>query len=173
MKKFLLAIGLICLAISFQMINPGSSAYAFGEDWTWAKCPKCNKYYKHTGTDIYASPGKKVYFTEHMYFVTKGSDGVWKSYIVARDKKNTYTYVIWHLTGIPSFKSGEDLYNKFIGYVADLTVTKDHVHIGFRNASYNTSLSIKGALPRCNHKPQNLPQFPEKFDTPYVKIKIK
>jgi hypothetical protein len=169
MKKFIS----LLVIVGFLSIVTGN-AFAFGETWTWGKCPTCGKYYKHVGTDISATKGKKVIFTEHMYYVTKGTDssGKWKSYIVLRNASNTYTYVVWHLVNIPSFSSGQDLYNKTIGYVADLTVTTDHVHIGYRGAPYNSSLSIKGALPNCSHKPQGLPQYPEKFAVPYMKIRF-
>jgi hypothetical protein len=165
MKKRALLFGLMILFV-FAV----SSAYGFGETWTWAKCPTCGKYYKHVGTDISATKGKNVKFTQHMYFVTKGFDSTWKGWLVARDAKNTYTYVVWHLVNIPSFSSGQDIYNKFIGNVADLTVTTDHVHIGYRGAPYSSFLSMKGGLPNCSHKPGGLPQYPEKFDVPYVKI---
>jgi hypothetical protein len=79
--------------------------------------------------------------------------------------------VVWHLSDIPSFKSGESVKGKKIGKVADMG-SNTHVHIGFRGASYSSLLSMKGALPNCDHKPGGLPKFPEKFATPYMKIKI-
>jgi hypothetical protein len=162
-------------------------AYNFGDNWAFNWCTKCGKYFKHVGIDILKDnngktmkAGQKVTFTEDMKFRAKGSDGNWKEWLVAKDSKNTYTYVVFHLSGIPSFKQGDSLKNKFIGYVADLSAaqTAAHVHVGYRNAPYDSKMSMKGALPACNHnKPKyssgkDLPQFKGKFDVPYIKVKI-
>lgn len=173
MKKTLtlnfLKIGFVVLIVQFFQ-GPAYS-YSWGDRWDYGKCNICGKYYKHVGIDIGAKAGKKVYFKDHLYYVTKGKDSknIWKEYIVVRNANNTFTYVVWHLSRIPTFSSGQDLYGKFIGYVADLPSNYvDHIHVGFRKAPFHSSLSIKGALPDCGHKPSGLPKFPEYFDVPYT-----
>jgi hypothetical protein len=168
-KMILMAVSMLVLAITFPQ-----SSYAFGEKWTWAKCPKCNKYYTHTGTDIKATAGRKVQvIATNLKFVGSGKDGSWQSYVVMEDSNKTYTYLVWHLSSVPGFKKGENMSGKIIGRVADLKgLTSNHLHLGFRHAGYSPSMSIKGALPSCSHKPLGLPQFPEKYETPYMKVKV-
>jgi len=118
------------------------------------------------GNDISATKGYKVIFNKEGYYKGKIYDSNWKYAVVIRDKSNTKTWVIWHLGSVKSFKEGDSVKGKQIGTVADLTVTSDHIHLGKRNSPYNSSLSWKGALPACSHKPSGLPQASEKFVAP-------
>jgi hypothetical protein len=118
------------------------------------------------GNDISATPGYRVIFNNDGYFKATIYDSTWKYAVVIRDKSNTKTWVIWHLGSVLNFKDGDSVRGKQIGTVADLTVTTDHIHLGQHNAPYHSSLSWKGALPSCGHKPQGLPQAPEKFVAP-------
>jgi hypothetical protein len=178
MKKTVLFSTIVTLAFAAALAVP-AWAYTFGDNWQYNWCTKCGKYFKHVGKDLSAKAGQTVTFTETMYFVTKGYDSTWKEWLVARDAKNTYTYVVWHISGIPSFKSGDNLKGKVIGKVANLG-SNSHVHVGYRNAPYNSFLSMKGALPNCTHNSYKysvnggkLPIYAEKFDVPYIKVSIK
>jgi hypothetical protein len=177
MKNKRLSIGITILFLGLFFAT-NVFAWDFGADWTFNWCTKCKKYFKHVGKDISAKANQKVIFTDNMYFVKKGSDGEWHSYLVARDAKNTYTYVVWHMDNIPNFKSGDSLNGKQIGTVANMG-SNTHIHVGFRNAPSNDFVSQRGALPNCNHnKPaysggKDLPQYPEKFADPKIRVNFR
>lgn len=158
--------GLMTILSTMLMMITATSAIAFNETWVWDKCPICGKYFKHMGNDISATPGYRVIFNNDGYYKGKIYDSNWKNAVVITNKTNTKTWVIWHLGTVSSFKVGDSVKGKQIGTVADLTITTDHVHLGQRNAPYNSSLSWKGALPSCSHKPKGLPQAPEYFVAP-------
>lgn len=165
MKQMFKIIGECLIGVLFVLMMAGSAS-AFNETWKWNKCGTCGAYYKHMGNDISATPGYRVFFNSDAYYKGKIYDSTWKYAVVLTNSSNTKTWVIWHLGSVKSFTAGASVKGKQIGTVADLTVTSDHIHLGKRNATYNSSLSWKGALPSCTHKPGGLPQAPEKFTTP-------
>lgn len=144
-----------------------ASAYTFGDTWTFDRCPKCGKYYKHTGVDYMAKAGKKVYLNKggKILKVHKDSNG-WKWCVVVQSGSSTF--VVWHLDNV-LVQEGKTYYGPMIpvGYVADLQgKSANHVHVGQRNAPYDSTVSMAGALPACDHKPGGYPQFPAGFVFP-------
>lgn len=159
-----------CLSVSIQTVH----AYTFGDDWKFNRCSKssCKKWFKHVGVDLSAKKGKEVYFQKDGTVKQSFKDGEWKYCVVI--ESGSKTYVIWHIDSV-AVKVGKSYKAPFkIGKVADLG-TNTHIHVGQRNAKYNSTYSSKGALPGCNHRtPKDLDQYPEKFvypDTSVIKMK--
>ncbi|MBI3267503.1 MAG: peptidoglycan DD-metalloendopeptidase family protein [Planctomycetes bacterium] len=163
MRWTLRAVGLSTLGLLLLFVGT-AQAYKYGDDWAFNKCPTCKKLYKHTGIDLSAKAGQELVFKQNGYvFKAKHLDSKgWKWCVIVADDLNTHTYVIWHVDKVPNFKVGENVSGKKIGVVADLG-GNTHVHVGLRNAPFDLNLAMKGALPACTHKPNGLPQFPEKF----------
>jgi hypothetical protein len=155
--------------IFFFLVSAQSHSYNWGDDWKFAKCPKCKTWYKHVGLDVSAKKGDHVYFKDDYYFRHSSSDGQWQYYVVASNANNNKTYVVWHLSNVPKFKDGESINGKLIGSVADLG-NNTHIHVGLREGGFSPALSQKGALPGCVHRPEGLPAFPEQFIKPDLKI---
>jgi hypothetical protein len=179
-KKIKFPVFLVVLVLVTLFTTASVFAYGFGDNWKYNWCTKCGKQFKHVGIDYSFGAGKKVTFIADMKFRKKGSDGDWKEYLIAESWDGKFTYVVWHLSGIPNFTVGQSLNGKFIGNVADLTVTSDHLHLGYRGAPYNSFISQRGALPACSCGSKyykysvggTLPIYREYFDVPYMKVKV-
>lgn len=147
-----------------------AKAFQFGDKWGYGSCPICGASYRHVARDFLAAPGNEVYIRKHLIFLYSGVDrSGWKGYVVARDPQNTGTVTIFHLENMPSYVTGQDLNNKMVGVVANLgEKSPPHIHLGYRKESYYGKMSIQmaGALPDCDHKPNGLPRYPEKFVNP-------
>ena len=151
------------------------NGFGFGGTWTYAKCPTCGKYYKHVGQDVdvnfSTASVKNVYASEQGFVKYVGSATGWKYYVIIEHTrpggaKATTTY--WHL-GSVKVKAGDFvLRNTVIGTLATSLGygSPRHLHFGVRTAAYSSTLSSKGALPACTHKPAGLPAYPEKFVNP-------
>lgn len=123
---------------------------------------------------------KEVVFNKPgWYFVEKHQDSSgWKMHVIVTNADKTATYDIMHLAigSVPDFKGGEELNGKIIGKIADLTgkptYTTDHVHIGYRKASFKSPNTYWGALPpkECTDDKGGKPDFPEKFARPDADI---
>ena len=171
MKSMRIFGALVVLSISVFVLTQTAAAYTFGDNWAWNKCSTCGKLYKHTGIDLLASAGQKVYLNAggKVLKVHKDSSG-WKWCVVVQSGSSTY--VVWHLDNV-LVKEGVTYYGPMIpiGYVANLEgKSVNHVHVGRRNASYDSKVSMAGALPACNHKPGGYPQFPGGFVYPDYRV---
>lgn len=148
----------------------------FMASWSYNKCSICRVYYRHVGEDVNVgryNAGKPVYSTEAGVVKLIGYDNTWKYCIVIEHTlKNgsKVTSVYWHLNK-PVVKNGQVVKRgQYIGTLANLG-NNTHLHFGIRLGSFDKTLSMKGALPGCSHKPNGLPKAPEKFVDPTNWIK--
>lgn len=180
-KSFVGSIPWLAAAAVLCAAAPDAMAYGFGDNWEFATCSyksggkTKSLFYKHVGTDIGAKAGTGVYVASNLYYVTRHeySDG-WRWGVVAKTADGKATYLFLHLDNVPKFKSGEALSGKKIGTIADLSKkgVSSHLHLGYRAAPYDASLTLKGALPpkQCTDGRKNLPSYPEAFKSPSTSV---
>jgi len=174
---------IVLLFFAIVILAPGvAHAYGWGDDWkvsSSSKCKKCGKWFKHVGLDLPANKKQSVYFNRDGWVKKICKDDDWKYGVVIETPSGDRTYVIWHLEK-PVVKEGDYLGSNYgtrsnkLGKVADMG-SNTHVHLGQREKGYNKSMSPKGAVAGCDHKPKAsdgtpLPRFPEYFVYPITSV---
>lgn len=161
-KHILFAIPLFCLLLLISVKSSLSvpltvnDANLFGKIWP----PDHGKL--HAGVDFNVgstTAGKSVFFNEAGVVKKTHLDSTGWGYCVVIEptsRPNT-TYVVWHI-GLPLVTAGQVVEaGTQLGNVYDLG-SNSHVHLGFRNAPYHSTNSMKGALLTVD--------FPEFFENP-------
>ncbi len=127
---------------------------------TWSQ----NSAKNHTGIDITAPKGTKVYAVKGGEVTKVGSLGMsstgedWGNYIIVGHEGDQWTSCYLHVKH--SMRVGDRVEEgDVIG-----TVFKDHLHFGIRKAG-TSSMSPRGALPKKSSSGSD-PAFPEKFVDP-------
>jgi len=146
-------------------INSKSINLGFKAPWPYeTHCTGLDWY--HTGIDIKASAGTKVYATESgTVKISQSSKSNWKDWITIEHKDsrgNKFTTCYWHLQGRSVYVGNTVTKGQLIGYVADMG-SNTHFHFGIRNAAYSNT-SNNGGLPKtaCT----GYPAFYELFVNP-------
>jgi hypothetical protein len=121
--------------------------YAFGVDWDCSACSLCGgKYKKHTGDDLRASAGTKVYAAEagNIKLTYSLGQGWGNGMLIEHTDVNGNKYVTQylHVNPLPGLTKVTRLQQ--IATVAD--ISGPHLHFGVWNSSYAT-LAQRGALP--------------------------
>lgn len=134
----------------------------FGGNWITS----CGGYIKkHTGVDVQATKGEKIYAVFDGYVQVAQLDATWGGWVtVDHGPAHTFnlTSVYWHV--IPSVSPNTwVLKGQQIGTVADLGIST-HFHLGLREAYYS-NVSNAGALPQTNC--DGYPAFQEYFINPW------
>jgi|GEM_PF-5284689 len=125
---------------------------SFGEKWS------ANPSKKHTGLDLPAPKGTKVYAAKSGRVSRKGDLGNgWGTYVIVSHDNNTWTTCYLHVRHSLSVGDTVSEGDK-IG-----TVYLDHLHFGIRKAP-TSAISPKGALPASSGADD--PKFPEYFVDP-------
>lgn len=133
----------------------------FGGNWV-NSCEGSIK--KHSGVDIRASKGEKIYAAYDGIVKVAKLDAAWGGWVTI-DHGPTHTFnlttVYWHI--IPSVVAGSWIgQGQLIGKVADLG-NNTHFHFGVRKAAYS-NVANAGGLPQTNCG--GYPAFPEYFINP-------
>lgn len=165
----ILALAVSADSLAYSLMSPTSGNIktrgvnlAFGSSWI----SYCGGYIKkHTGVDVQASKGEKIYATYDGYVVAAQLDATWGGWVTI-DHGPTHTFnltsVYWHV--IPSVSVNTwVLKGQQIGTVADLGLST-HLHFGLREAAYS-NVSNAGALPQTNC--DGYPAFQEYFVNPW------
>lgn len=137
----------------------------FGDTWTYGECPD-GVYKKHAGVDLNATTGEEVYAAHDgtVKRIFTGEHDLWADAIIIEDSTGQYTTVYWHVIKYGNLAENDQVTKgQRIATIADLK-EKTHFHFGFRLGSYNSSLSLAGALPvqSCG----GYPALPENFKDP-------
>jgi murein DD-endopeptidase MepM/ murein hydrolase activator NlpD len=146
-------------------INSKSINLSWGAPWSYkTHCTDISWY--HTGIDIKASVGTKVYASESgTVKISQSSNSDWKEWITIEHKDskgNKYTTCYWHLQKRKFAVGSTVKKGQQIAEVADMG-RNTHFHFGIRNAGY-TNTSNNGGLPKtaCT----GYPAFYESFVNP-------
>lgn len=131
----------------------------------------------HTGVDLKADIGNKVYAADRGFVKYAGSFGDgWANVVVVQhddyDRNITFETVYGHIDYSLWIEPGVSVMKgELIGTVAKLTNAGSHLHFGVRHGVYNLNWSVSGRLPQqsCTtaHSPSVAePAWPENFSDP-------
>lgn len=126
----------------------GTPLLSFGDNWVYEECPT-GTYKKHVGIDLQATAGEAVYaaHTGTVKAIYAGQNGLWADAIVLESSDGQYTTVYWHIIKYGNLSVNDTVIKgQQIATIANLG-SDTHFHFGVRVDSYDTSLSLAGALP--------------------------
>jgi len=148
--------------------NRELSHFFFGDTWTYGECPT-GVYKKHVGVDLSATVDEEVQAAHAgtVRDIFTGQHSQWADAIVVENADGQFTTVYWHVIKYGNLTIGDPVTKgQQIATIANLG-GNTHFHFGFRWGSYDSNLSLAGALPEesCGTSPA-YPAFPENFVNP-------
>lgn len=154
--------------LSGTLENRELSHFFFGDTWTYGECPT-GVYKKHVGVDLSATVDEEVQAAHAgtVRDIFTGQHSQWADAIVVENADGQFTTVYWHVIKYDSLTIGDPVTKgQQIATIANLG-GNTHFHFGFRWGSYDSNLSLAGALPEesCGTSPL-YPAFPENFVNP-------
>lgn len=138
-------------------------ALAFGATWTFGECPS-GTYKKHAGTDVNATSGEDVYAAHAGVVKAIHYDASWAYAIIIEDSNGQFTTVYWHVNAYGGLAVNDTVTRgQKIATIANLG-GNTHFHFGIRSGTYDSSLSLAGALPVASCG--GYPAYPENLLNP-------